>query len=200
MKVWKRNEEGVREIVDVAEESQLSSVNKFFIRNSGRIYGYSDERWISIHDDLYGSNYPLYNENAGTGDEPDKEWEHNGVLIPSGFELKNFFLLGRTNSTQYTDLKICIKEVYPNPLSRFATGYDNDSEITSNIIFEGLFTDMIQEATSQPASGNMADKRLGKAVINHVFNQDSELRMYVKPIGNLTGTKYFAGTWTFEFK
>lgn len=199
---WTRDASGNRVVRQIPDEQEVQNAmtNKLLLRNSGRVYGYSDERWISIHDDQYGSNYYQYAENAGTGSMPIDEWEHNGIIIPAGYKLKNFYLLGRTNSTQYTDLRICIKEILPNPLSRFATGYDSDVEITGNVLSDVLFKDMVQNQTGQSFSGIMNEKHLGVANIDHVFSDTCELRLYIKPVGNLTSTRYFYGTWTWEFE
>jgi hypothetical protein len=193
--------DAITEAYASANYAPIAAVSgSFLLRNSGRIYLYADLRWIAIHDDLYGSNYYQYDENAGTGVGPILEWEHNGVLIPSGYRLKRFFLLGRSNNTQVTNLQVCIKEVKPNPITRYATGINADAEVVDDIIFDGLFTDMVFNATGQVFSNSFADKHMGIGDVNHDFVDTSELRLYIKPVGALTLTRYFYATWTFEFE
>lgn len=164
------------------------------IHCSGRHYLYADRRWVTSSDDQYGTNYYQIAESGGTGAEPIYEWEHMGNIIPKGRKIKNLTLIGRTNNTQVTNLELRVVCKRPNPITRWETGIDNDSEVSIDVLFSGLF-----KTTEMTGNTNDMMKRLID-LGNYEVPEDSMLSLYVKPVGTLTGTRYFYSNWVFEIE
>lgn len=180
-------------------KNAITPVKCSMVTQSGRFYLYADNRWVTDSDDNYGPMYFQYFESGGSGANPILEWEHNGTAISKGQCLKRVHIVGRSNNTQPTDLEFSIHAVQANPLPAWGTGFDSDAEIQSTEIFRGNYQQMVANRHTVYA-GALNDKHWGTAEIDHLFTEDSELRLYVRPVGALTGTRFFLHTLTWEFE
>lgn len=184
--------------VDANGVVQVGEPRSSFITESGRIYCFADGRWITINDDTYGSTYYQHAENALTGTDPDQEWEHLGTVMPADVFIKNFYMMGSTNSTQVTNLEVMITYTKPAGTNTYASGIDADAEDQHETIFRGLWTDMVADANGAPFGGDMTDRHIGVARLNFLTPELGEFRLYARPIGNATGTRYFLSSRTWE--
>lgn len=163
---------------------------------SGRLYCEPDNRWIAVHDDNYGASIHQWNESAATGADPLVEWEHLGEPLRAGHYIKDLDLLGQSNTTEVTDLEISVRIVRPNNPSAWLTGIDSDNEINSTEIYRGLF---LNPVGGSAASGNSNDKHRRVIPLNHNVAEDSEFRIYMKPIGAITARRYFRLSYALNF-
>lgn len=176
------------------EQGDPGGVTTSLLNNSGRFYLYTDNRWVTDSDDNYGLSYYQFNENCGTGVDPLIEWEHMGIFIPKGRTIKKLHFTCRANNVQVTDVEIYGLLRHPNPITRWESGMDNDSEDTVIELFRELFV----ENASPALNGNMADRRRRTFVLDTEVPEDSYLSIYIKPVGTLTANRYLTTSYTWE--
>ena len=157
-------------------------------RVSGRYYLYTDKRWVTSGDDNYGTAYFQLNEAGGTGATPTAEWEHRGLFVPAGTVLTEFYIVGRMSSTQVTDLEYYLVERKPTDPNAWESGYDNDNEMTNNLISNDKWFNHTDGAFT--GATNDIHRRKITLATPHLFVDDAYLTMYVRPEGNLGGTRY----------
>ena len=179
------------ELHSVASSGDYSDLNnkpsttgrKQVINTSGRLYCYSNERWISSNPS-YGPTYYQWAENAGNAATPIREWEHRGFQLPTGTVVKSIKFEARTNSAEVTGLRVAayIKNV---DLQDDALTIDTDAEAN---YFEVITpTDIITQASSS----QFRDMRQGDiSGIDITLPQTGELVLYLKPLGNMTSTRF----------
>jgi len=161
-------------------------------RVTGRYYMYSNGAWITDCDDNYSTAYVLFLEQAGTGSEPIYEWEHMGEYYPAGSQIKSFTLTGRCNNSQLTDLEIRLVAKYPNDPEAWNSGFNSDTQVSTQTIFSGLYSDM---GVPVGAKNNITR---GKIDLDVTLDQDSYICMYIRKVGSLSGTRYFTGSRILE--
>lgn len=177
--------------------SATPAASSFLIPNSGRVYCYSDFRWVTPSDDLYGSNQFQINESGGTGVDPEVEWEHMGLHIPAGYKIKGLHIQGRSTSSLLTDMEVYAVVRNPTPTSRWETGFGSDTQDSETILYrDSLFTP--SEGTA--FSGDTRDFRARSLPLSHEVNGSSILSVYLKPTGTYSGTVYFYCTYTWELE
>jgi len=161
--------------------------------NCGRVFCYSDNRWIASEDDNYGSSTENYAEPCGTGVDPIVEWEHGGMIMLAGESVENLQMIARVNNNEVTDMEIRVIIKYPNSSNSYDAGIDNDAEFTKETIYQGTWW--------EPGwTGNMNDRHKKLIEINHTFAQDCEIGIFFKPIRSSgTSTRYFYPTYRWDF-
>ena len=170
--------------------------NRTEIRNSGRVYAYTNLRWVTNSDDNYGPAYYQFAESGGTGVDPIVEWEHMGDLILPGTRVKSLTLAGKTNNTQFSDMEVYGLVRRPDPITRWETGMNNDAEDTVTDLFRGNFTNS-GEYTHTGASNDFLMQRWE---FDHTVTDPSMLSLYFKPIGTLTATCYMRLVYIWELE
>lgn len=180
---------------DAASGMFLPSRRKAEIRRSGRFYLDTDNRWITSSDDLYGTNYYQFAENAGTGATPITEWEHMGEMIKAGTTIKTLNFAARANNLEVTDLEFYIIARQPNPITRWQTGLDNDGEDVNTLLHNGLYH---TPAVGVTFSGAMNDLHWREIDINHTVTEDCILSIYLRPLGTITARRYLYSSWLWE--
>lgn len=166
------------------------------IQNTGRVYCYSNNRWVTDSDDNYGPNTFQWNENCGTGTTPLIEWEHMGYLVPDGARLLSFTLAGKTNNTEVTDFEVIGILRRPEPISFWESGMDNDAEDATVEVFKGSFVN----GGEYTLTGNSNDFRRQRWTFDVPVVGDSMISIYLRPLGAITGTRYFRCTYAWEFE
>jgi len=170
--------------------------NRQEIRGSGRVYGYTNNRWVTNSDDNYGPAYYQFNENAGTAVDPIAEWEHMGDMILPGTRIKSLTIAGKTNNTQFADMEVYGLLRKPDPITRWETGMDNDGEDTVTDLCRGLF----RTSGEYLHTGLSNDFLLQKWNFDVVANDVSMLSIYFKPVGVITATRYMRLTYMWELE
>lgn len=170
----------------------IANLSSYIIPNSGRFYCYTNNRWVTDSDDNYGGNNFQFNENCGTGAEPLIEWEHMGILVPKNNVIKKLLFAGKSNNNQVTDLEIRIVIKTPNPISRWETGMDNDSEDSVQTLYSGFYKTSSMTAPMNDFMRREIDLN------NFQVIEDSMLSIYLRPVGTITSTRYFRATWSWE--
>jgi len=164
------------------------------IHNQGRFTCFTDNRWTTDSDDNYGLNQFQFNENCGTGIEPIIEWEHMGILLPENRIIKNLKFAGKSNNNQVSDLEIRVVYKYPNPITNWKTGMDNDNEQTIDTLFSGNYLDATM-------TGNMNDFMLKEIDLGDFETPEiGMLCIYLRPVGTITATRYYRATYTYEIE
>ena len=186
------NETTARQQADTALQTQINNLpgggggaSKDIIRNAGRFYVETNNRWITESDDVYGGNNQNFAESGGTGADPLVEWEHLGHILPAGTDLKQIYFDARANNSSVTDFEISVQLRKPsNPLA-FTTGIDADGEMVNTEIYRGNFVEL-------GWTGNMQDRRRKIIDLSGVgpLAEDQEISIYVKPIGVITARRY----------
>ena len=169
------------------------SKSRYRDRLGGRLYCYTDNRWITPNDDNYTDRYYQWAESAGTGVDPIDEWEHQGIIVPPGTRLTKLHMRVRCNSTEVTDFEYVLYKTMPSTVGRWeGIGVDNDAEVVSTEIFRDNFFAPTGGGTA--FTGNMADRHHRTVDLAGIANADfpdlGEWRLYIKPIGSLTATRY----------
>ena len=173
-----------------------SAPNRATINNAGRVYC-TQNRWVTNSDDLYGPNYNQFNENCGSGNNPNIEWEHMGDLILPGTRVKSLTVAGRTTNNSVDDIEVYGLIRKPNPISRWETGMDNDSEDAVTDVFRGLFSNSGEFTHS---GNNSNDMRLQRWEFDVPVTDYSMLSLYLRPVGNFSGTRHFPMTYVWELE
>jgi len=159
-------------------------------RISGRFYLYAGNRWVTSGDDNYGTTYFQFNESGGTGNDPVYEWEHRGILVAPGTVLTGFDIVGDVNNTQVTDVEYVVVERRPDDVAAWDSGFDNDTEMENIVIDRDFFWD---HSASPVKTGNINDTHGTFVTLDtpHLFTEYAFLTIYCRPVGNVTGTRYF---------
>ena len=199
-KLWYRNDLGVVCYYDnTGARRCLRTRNRERIRNYGRIYAYTDNRWVTGNDDNYGPTHIQWNEGGGTGADPIVEWEHQGIPIAPNTRITRFYMMARSNSVEVTDFEVCIYKTLPSTPARWeGVGVDNDAEIVSVEIWRDNF---FSPASGTAFTGAMNDRHLRIVDIsgpNAEYTEFGELRIYFRPVGTITATRYLQTTIMFD--
>ena len=170
---------------------QVGQARSFLIGNSGRVYCYTDNRWVTESDSGYGSNYYQFRRTGGTGVNPIIRYHHLGFMIPKGKFIKNLTVTFRSNSSQVTDMQIQTITKRPTNLADWDTGLVNATPLTN---------DVLSDVTFMGVGWGTSLTRLRKKVIplNYLVPEDVFLSIYFKPIGTMTATRYVYTTFNFE--
>ena len=173
-----------------------SGTNTTFIQGAGRVLMATDNRWITDSDDIYGFNKEEFTDAAGTGSEPNIKWQTRGVPIPPNYRVKKIHLIGRTNSTQITNIDI---RVYKRERSSGGSnqGVDNNSEMNNTQIYSGQWFDSGTTYTGD--SNDSFDKQITTSIHNSSASL-SQVTMYFRPVGTLSSTRYFYMSYTMELE
>ena len=157
---------------------------------AGRIQAFTNERWVTNSDDIYGTRNQTFNENCGTGADPIQEWEHNGVFVKAGTRIKELTIHGRSNNTQFQDFEILMSHRRPNDVNSYETGVDSDTEMENTTLFRDFFFNPNQPG--QPAfTGNGNDKHRRIFPVDQTVTEEGEISLYFKPQGNITANRYY---------
>lgn len=159
-----------------------------------RVYCYTDTRWISLSDDNYGQNTENASESAGTGADPIYEWEVQGLPFRKGDKINFMDIRARTNSTEITDMEIYMVYLTPNPITRWETGFDNDSEDSFEVVYRDFWKNPTGGEENETLSGALNDRMKRKIDLDYTCPEDGEFRIFFKPVGTLTATRYFYPT------
>jgi len=174
-----------------------SDSSDLYVRSmGGRMYCYTDKRWVTPNDDLYTDTYYQWVENCGTQENPLIEWEHQGTFLKAGDIVRDFIIVGRMNHVTVTDVEMVLVKSTPNPITRWETGIDNDAEMINEVIYRDFFKN---NSSGIPLTGASNDKMRRKIDIDHHVEFDSELRLYLRPLGTMTATRYFYANIRFSF-
>ena len=197
---WKENntevatlQAGVMNVIGAGAEYQVNGVklttgNLISAQESGRLYCYTDNRWVTSGDEDVGTNYYLWQESGGTGADPIQEWEHQGILVNAGSTYRRFTISLSSNSTQVTDIEILISYRKPNANNTYAGGdVDADAEMENTTIYRDNFYN--------PSSGvayNSSSLTMNRRTIDLDFDMpdDGWVTVYFRPIGSITNTRF----------
>lgn len=161
----------------------ISIPSKGLSQYNTRLYFYTNNRWVG-HSTLYGPNYVLQNQNRNTGAEPSIQWNESGLLFPAGAKLKRLIVKGVGSSSQMTDMEVCVK-AHDTDFS-MGTAISNAAEVGATTV-----AGPIALSHTNGGPGNMQDMHVSSLDLNeYVFQNDGDLHVYFRPVGNLTGTRY----------
>lgn len=176
-----------REAIDNDFTFLLNPTRQRMVFNN-RFHLYTDNRWISAGDANYGLEDLNSTENAGTGVTPLIEWENIGVPFTAGDIIRNIELRLRCNNTEITDLQVYIVYTHPDSTARWTAGFDNDGEIDSVVVYDDFYKD--REGTDNDLTAAMNDRTRQIFDLDFTVPEDGELRVFVKPVGTITATRY----------
>lgn len=179
---------------DASGNIQVGESRSSFIKSSGRFHCFTNNRWVTESDDLFGSNNQNFNENSGNNATvPTLEWEHLGLLLPANVFIKNLHFMCRSNNNEVTDFTFYIVERRPTNIAAYQSGYDGDNEMTNTLIYNETWRNSVGSFT-----GNMNDMHYANIPINHTTTEIVQISIYVKPIGSISSTRYIYSNWTWE--
>lgn len=184
----------------LVKDSSTSDIGGLSIyQNSGRFYCYTSNNWVTDGDDNYGNNYYQFAETGASGAVPVYEWEHQGLLVQKKTTLKQFIISGRMNATDIADIKFHLVFRYPTLETGFINGYDNDGEMSSEVIYDDYFFNPDNEVISgQPFGGAINDIHRRDINLNYTFNRDGFLSLYAKTLNTSTSTRYFLCSYRYD--
>jgi len=180
--------------------SQAATHTTQLVQHYNRWSLFTDNRWITCYDDLYGPNHYNATESAGIGSNPIIEYEHLGLFVPAGTVVKDLTIINRVNSSaEITDLQFVADLKTPEP-ARWLGGYDDDAEDSNLILLDDTWIDPADPEHEAFTSGAITDIYRRVFSIDHTVDEDSELALYMKPVGTITATRYAYLThiWTLE--
>lgn len=152
-----------------------------------RISLFTDLRWISNVDVNTGTDDGISTEAAGTGVDPLVEWENIGEPLKKGDHLSKLEIRARCNNTEVTEIEIYVMFVRPDPITRWDTGYDNDNELFTEEIYRDFWVNNSEGALGHPIN----DRRRRVLNLDYTAPEDGEYRIFFKPSGTLTATRFF---------
>lgn len=172
----------------------------------GRIYCYADNRWVTCADDNYGIGYYQFNEACGTGIDPIMEWGHMGILMMPNERLTDIIWQGWSNDAALdgngvVDVEMSVIQKFPDPVTRYNTGFDNDSEIKTVELFRDRFWSP-NDKTQPEFDGNSNDMHLRHFHVKQGVQKNyaiSQLCIYFKPSGTRTANDYFRNNLRLNF-
>jgi len=207
---WKENdvevatlEDGVLDIIGANAEYRINglpasnsnnSSNLVAQQESGRVYCYTDDRWVTSGDDLYGPAYFQWAENAGGGTNPVQEWEHQGIMVNAGSKYKKFSISLRTNAWDVTEMEVLISYRRPSSGNTYAGGYINsDGEMENTTIHRDFFY-VPTNGVSYIFNSGVTNRR----TFNFDFDipDDGWITVYFKPTVTGSSTRYAYITMT----
>ena len=182
------------------QNTDRSRKKKFVLEASGRLYCYTDDRWITPGDDNYGYYYYQWAESAGTNVEPLMEWEHQGHLVKAGDILTGITLSCKSTNTSVTELEAYLVLRYPTlGNAGFFSGVDSDTEMEFDEVFrEKMVTPENTEMSGEIWTGNSNDTRRRDIPIDYVCEHDGWLTWYFGPTNTSTSTRYFPMTYRLD--
>lgn len=150
---------------------------------SGRIYCYTDGRWVT-HNNYQGLKNPNINSAAGTGADPALAWRDVGALLKKGSQLGTVVNGLRANSSQINnfDLRIYFQT------GPWATGWSADADVTRTLVgsSDNTFVDTSFSRTIVDLGG-------------YVLPEDGFLLFFWRPIGTMTTTRYLYSSMFVDF-
>lgn len=149
----------------------------------GRWYLYTDNRWVGFSLN-YGSQTSNYNQNGGTGVEPNVIWSQIGPLILDGATVRKLRVAGRANSNEVTGIDL---RLY-HQTGTWDGAWDSVGETTRTQLL----------AADNVVFSN-ADLKRHIFDINQAVVGDGFLIMVVRPIGTLTTTRYLPSSVSLEW-
>jgi len=151
-----------------------STSDSQIIEVGGRWYLHADNRWVGFPT-TYGANSENYNQNGGTGAEPNLAWSHLGPLVLDNTVIKQLRIAGRANSTDVTGVDIRLF----HQTGPWEGNWDSTSETTRT---------QLLAANNLDFSG--ADMKRHVLDIDQTVSGDGFLLMMVRPVGTLSTTRY----------
>lgn len=177
--------------IDYAGDAKLLTQPQY-IRGSGRAYLFTDLRWVTNANINNGVNNENFDQNEGTGVNPNYSWQRIGDLIKEGTVLSEVEIAGFCNSTEVTNVEVRVALIKPTTPALWDTGFDANAE---RIATEILATDYFPAGYT--GTTNDYTKRilpLGDTVVD----ADSFLAIYYKPSGTITATRYFRHSYSIK--
>lgn len=189
--------EAIKTQVDLAttEEEAIFMARPSLFQGSGRIRMDEDGDWMTGADDVYGYNQPSQQESAGRGSTPDIEWEHMGILVPAGRRLGTFFIAGRSNNLDVEDIDLYIGVKFPDPVSRWESGIDNDNEVNFQVLYDDRF---LLPSVGDPFTGKMNDLHKRRIALDYTLPEDGMFIFYARPVFKDDDDAWFYHSWTLE--
>lgn len=157
--------------------------NQSQLQTSNRIYCYTNNRWVAPNNQ-YGFTSEQLNSNKNTAAEPSYSWQDKLFAITKGTKINKVDFFGRSNNTQLSGLE-CRVYFHTGP---WDVSWDSNTETQRTLLYSSanLFT--------QPTN----DNKRASAAISFEAPDDGFLVTYFKPIGTLSGTRYFYMTQVFS--
>lgn len=180
------------------------SASTFQINKSGRMYCYSDARWVTNSDDNYGATYYQWQESGGTGADPIQEVEHKGEFVRAGTIVKEFSMFGRgLDVNTVSDIEVMI--TYTNPNGRWdGIGLDSDGEDSHTTLHRSFW---LAGGSGNPDWSNVPINDHLRRTFNcgdFVVPADGDLRIYLKPVNvdprpnTTTDYAQFSNSWLLQ--
>lgn len=159
--------------------------NKLFTRQrlnfSGRYYLYNNNRWVGTRNN-WGVGTDNQNQNFGTGATPNVIWNNLGIgFLPAGAVLKRMVFYGRTNNAQVDDIEVHLSKQGD---SLTTGGFDSNGEADN--------VEVLPVTALNGSAPNMNDIQSWEVSLgDHVLTKDRCIIFACRPVGNLTGTRYW---------
>lgn len=171
----------------------LAETTIIHLQSAGRFYFYADKRWVTFNTN-YGANYVNNPSSGGTAAEPNVRWNDNSFYVPEGATLRNFYMYGRVNTADVTDVEF------------FARVHDADfnADLAIDTAAEvGAIT--VVPATAlllDQGAGDMVDMRSKKINLgNHTMGPGGGILVpYMRAVGAPTATRFYIGSYILEYE
>lgn len=111
----------------------FSSNSKGHLDFTGRMYFYTDGRWIGASTN-YGNATENYSQSHGTKEEPSVIWNDLGIgFLPKGTILHRMEFIGRCNATDIQEISVQLS-IQGDGDVLDTTGYDSVAEANNEVI------------------------------------------------------------------
>lgn len=163
-----------------------SLARKGYLDFTGRYYFYTDNRWIGTNP-AYGQATENYNYTHGTAATPNIRWDSLGIgFLPKGTILHGIECIGRVNSTQVEKIEVQLS-VQGNDFDN--GGFNSIANSENQVV---LSPTVLESSASNLTYFHRQSIDLG----NYVLGKDRIIEFCCRPLGTLTGTRY----WTAQRK
>lgn len=158
---------------------------------TGRLYFYSDARWVTPNDANYGPAYYQWNETCGTAADPTIRPYRKGTWLKAGTKIKDITVGLRVNTNSTTngiaDVEFLFGIEYPTDPVRFLTGADNNNEMSRDQILRSAYYSPGGLLPTITSPKNDETRRFFSG-LDYVTQNDGMFFMAAKPTRAGTGT------------
>lgn len=152
---------------------------------TGRWYMNTNNRWATFSA-IYGVAIENYNQNGGTGAEPDVNWAFTGPFVRAGAVIHEVKGMLRSSSTEVTGIDVRV--IFQS--GNLASGnWDTNGETTQNLLYSG---------NNLPFTGT-SWAAMGWDCGDFTPTQDGVVLVFIRPVGTITTVRYLYGPLSLEY-
>ena len=165
-----------------------------------RWYMYTDERWVTNANDVYGQNVENANKTGGIGTTPTAEYDLIGNFLKTGDVVKTLTFAGRATNLDVSNIELYAAFRYPDsPSHSWETGIEDDTDLINVVVYNDEFNAPVGYTAF---TGTIVSTHVRTVILDYTVPADGYLILYVRPLPDTTiaATRYFYATSILEIE